>query len=130
METSLEESLDLIPEDAPSKVMTLLTTLKEKIIHQTTAIDLKKKLISNQESEKQEIDEKITALELQIRHAKALKGESTSDMQEKARLNQDGLEKLGNKSNKIGFHKAWQVQWGVGDMESWLIKIRKSDKSQ
>ena len=102
----MEQTLELIPEDAPSKVMTLLTTLKEKIIHQTTAIDLKKKLISNQESEKQEIDEKITALELQIRHAKALKGESTSDMQEKARLNQDGLEKLGNKSNKIGFHKA------------------------
>ena len=91
MDESLEQTLELIPEDAPGKVLSLLSNLKEKIRHQTTAIDLKKKLISNQEAEKQEVDEKITALELKIRQAKSLKGDSTSDLQERAKIDQDGL---------------------------------------
>ena len=91
MEGVLEETLDLLPEDAPSKVITMLSGLRDKIKHQTTAIDLKKKLISDQEAEKQEVDEKITALELKIRHAKSLKGDSQSDLQERAKLDQDQL---------------------------------------
>ena len=91
MESSLEETLDLIPEDAPGKVMSMLSGLRDKIKHQTTAIDLKKKLISDQEAEKQETDEKITALELKIRHAKSLKGDSQSDLQERAKIDQDKL---------------------------------------
>lgn len=89
MDPSLEDTIDLIPEDAPNKVLGLLSSLRDKIKNQTTAIDLKKKLISDQENEKQEVDAKITALELKIRRAKSLKGESTSDMQEKANINQE-----------------------------------------
>ena len=96
MDTSLEDTIDLIPEDAPGKILGLLSTLRDKIKNQTTAIDLKKKLISDQESEKQEVDAKITALELKIRQAKGLKGESTSDMQEKANIPQDGLKESMN----------------------------------
>ena len=88
MELSYDEvsAVDSIPEDTPAKVIGLMADLKEKIRGQTTAIDNKRQLIKSLEDDKSELDEKITALELKIRAAKALTGDSESDKQERANI--------------------------------------------
>ena len=91
MELSFEETaaIDSIPEETPGKVVSLLSELKNKIKGQTTAIDNKKQLIRNLEEDKSELDEKITALELKIRAAKGLTGDSESDRQERACISKE-----------------------------------------
>ena len=79
-------AIDSIPEETPGKVMMMLSALKDKIRGQTTAIDNKKQLLKSLEDDKSEVDEKITALELKIRAAKSLTGNSESDNQERANI--------------------------------------------
>ena len=88
MDLTFDETsvIDSIPEETPGKVMNMLTALKDKIKGQTTAIDNKKQLLKSLEDDKSEIDEKITALELKIRAAKSLTGDSESDKQERANI--------------------------------------------
>ena len=88
MDLSYEETtaIDSIPEDTPAKVIGLMADLKDKIRGQTTAIDNKRQLIKNLEDDKSDLDEKITALELKIRAAKSLTGDSESDKQERANI--------------------------------------------
>ena len=128
MDPSLEDTIDLIPEDAPNKVLGLLSSLRDKIKNQTTAIDLKKKLISDQENEKQEVDAKITALELKIRRAKSLKGESTSDMQEKANINQERDNLYVENSKKWVWLISFPLKYN-DDLGSWKTELSKLEKS-
>ena len=88
MDLTFDETaaIDSIPEETPGKVVLLLSGLKEKIKGQMTAIDNKKQLLKNLEEDKSELDEKITALELKIRAAKSLTGNSESDKQERANV--------------------------------------------
>ena len=88
MDLTFDETnvIDSIPEETPGKVVTMLSALKDKIKGQTTAIDNKKQLLKNLEDDKSELDEKITALELKIRAAKGLTGDSESDKQERANI--------------------------------------------